>query len=99
MTQMAPSSPVNSQQWRRESPAMSLFCSIIVARETAVKKRTDNEIRIWIPLHILASLPLAKKMTAKKKGGRKSGKGNYLPDETMFLLDILQRVKPIGVEN
>ena len=66
-----------------------------------MKKRIDDsEIRIRIPLHIIASLPLvANKMTAtKKKGGRKSRKGNYLPDETMFLLDILQRVRPIGPE-
>ena len=86
---------------------MALLRSII-AREIAVKKRTDD-IRILIPLHIIASLPLANKMTTtektkkkkkteKKTTGRRSGKGNYLPEETMFLLDILQRVRPIGPE-
>ena len=89
---------------------MALLRSII-AREIAVKKRTDDsEIRIRIPLHIIA---IAKKMTetdktnkakAKKektpvaKAGRKSGTGNYTTAETMHLLHILERVEPIGSE-
>ena len=112
MTQMARSSPANSQ-WRRrrKSPAMALLHSII-ASQTAAKKPTDD-FRIRIPLHIIQSLPLANKMDKTKKTkktktkkettdvvatGRKAGQGNYFLPERMHLLRIIYRVLPIGPE-
>ena len=71
----------------------------IIARETAVKKRTDDKFRIRIPLHILASLPLANsKMTTTAAKSTRVGQGNYSPVEITHLLEILQRVQPIGSE-
>ena len=69
----------------------------IIARETAVKKKTDDsDIRIRIPLHIMESLPLANKMTAANNS--RAGQGNYGKVEIMHLLRILERVNPIGSE-
>ena len=79
---------------------MALLRSII-ASETAKKRTDDSEIRIRIPLHIIASLPLAKKMTTNADGsaaGRKAGTGNYTMPERMHLLSIIKRVLPIGSE-
>jgi len=84
---------------RRKSPAIALL-HFIMAREFSEKRDDDDEIRIRIPAHIFATLPLENKnkMVAKKITGRKAGKSNYSHSEIMNLLSVLQRVLPIGPE-
>ena len=77
---------------RRKSPVMALLHFIMERSQ----KRTDDHIRIRIPLHIFASLPIQR--TKMSSNGRKHGQGNYGRVETVHLLNILQRILPIGSE-
>ena len=85
---------------KEQVPSHGSFASLYNAQPNCSKKRTDNsDIQIRIPLHILASLPLAKKMTTNANTSR-AGQGNYGKEQIMHLLRILvERVTtPIGSE-
>ena len=73
---------------------MSLLHYIVHSQIAERKKTDDSDIRIRIPLHIIASLPLAKKKTMTATKTTRVGQANYGPEEVMHLLEILQRIKP-----